>query len=399
MRVFLLLSLSFANLAHAQWTTGLYGTSFCPYKTTVGHALIDAGDEMSNARMQLWQTHHRIELKQNRLSAIESRLSDDQRSIAEVLRDGAEAAIEKHFARQSDPGGYQASCGAASFEEPENGLQASSEDLDAELMPIPREFCGQNKDGFVDHWSQFVREDGQMDDSVCENFIPPRLGHPTVGVIDQCRRGLKDLYAALNERNRLTGEIHDLQKSETEINHEVERVRDQAADGNYCPHCENARLGYAPVSDTFHKPLVTPETFPQQPYLARIPGYFGMTGGVYGALPGGMASGSFGCAGTNPGLLGNPFVSSQYNPLFASTPTLAGNPYIKQAPSEINGLYNSGFGPTFNALDNRRSSPVIAWKPWVEPKLPKLTEPDRSPASFGIAQPAPEFAPYSLQNH
>lgn len=400
MRGLLFAILSFTFTAHAQWTSGFYGANFCPYRVTVGQALISADDQLSNLRVRLWQTHHRMEWKRNRLGGVESRLSDAQRGIAEILRDGAESAIEKHFESQNDSTSYQASCASASFDEPEDGLPAAKEDLDEELTPIPREFCGRNQDGFVDHWSQFVRDDGRMDDSVCENFMPPRFGHPMIGDIEKCRRGLKDLYAMLSERKRISEEIGELKKTELALNRDVERLRDQAAEDNYCPHCENARLGYAPVSDTIHMPLTAPETFPHRPYLARMPGYFGMTGGVYGALPGGLASGAFGCAGTNPGVLGNPFVAADDNPFFSSGSTLSHNPYLRQSPSDANGLYNSGFGPSFNALNNWRSTPVIAWKPWVEPKLPRLAEPAlRSPASFGVARPASKAFPYSLQNH
>ena len=400
MRGLLFAILSFTSMARAQWTTGFYGANFCPYRVTVAHALIDADDQLTNLRMKLWQTQHRAELTQNRLSAIESRLSVAQRGIAEVLRDGAEAAIEKHFESQSDPGAYQASCGSASFEEPEGGLAATKEDLDETLTPVPREFCGQSKDGFVDHWSPFVREDGHMDDSVCENFIPPRLGHPLIGAIEQCRRGLRDLYSMLGDRRRLFEEIRDLQTVKLALDRDVERLRDQAAAGNYCPHCENARLGYVSVSDTVRQPLTAPKTFPAQPYLSRIPGYLGMSGGVYGALPGGIASGAFGCAGTNPGVLGNSFAAAAVDPFFISASALSGNPYLRQSPSDTNGLYNSGFGPSFNALDNRRSLPVTAWKPWVEPEFQQLAKPAaRSPASFGVIRPATKGFPYSLQNH
>jgi hypothetical protein len=241
-----------------------------------------------------------------------------------------------------------------------------------------------------------------VQERVCEYHIPARSSPPADANRAACLDGLRSYYELMDEKIQLETQIAELDGQLNGYERRFEQIQDQIAEGTYCPHCGNqatsqnngnmmnwiglgvqvlgalgnayqqrqqqqqqqqqmayyARLGYPPPMMPMRPPGMMPQqpmfpgqmAFPGNPYAAPTPGFMGMHNGVYGAMPGAMGPGAFGCQGTNPHGMGNPmgnpfdpFMNSQANPF--ANPYMQ-NPYM-QNPYMNNGMFNPGFGPGF----------------------------------------------------
>jgi hypothetical protein len=121
--------------------------------------------------------------------------------------------------------------------------------------------------------------------------------------------------------------------------------------------------------------------FPVGAYPAQVPGYMNVYNGFYGAMPGGIGQGGFGCMNNNPFAMANPFMPGMMP--FMGGPGLLANPYINPMMNPMMtgyahpmlGFLNSGGGPGWGA----------GYSPLLMPAMPVMRGPVPPPATpFGF---------------
>ncbi len=218
-----------------------------------------------------------------------------------------------------------------------------------------------------------------------------------------------------------------MQGQETRIG----RIHTEVSEGRYCATCSSERRGYStnstgdqmmdmvvplmvmgaallsssqrqrriaapPMLPAYgHGRQVPYRAFPARPYAAPMRGYYGMHNGVYGAVPGSIGRGAFGCNNSSPLALGDSMLGNDLSSIF-NGPSPFNSPHAApfMNPSANNRMFNPGFGPGFMPRLGG-NGPFMAPGPGGR-GAPALLSPIRArgpitqmPQRFGFGRPTP----------
>ena len=96
------------------------------------------------------------------------------------------------------------------------------------------------------------------------------------------------------------------------------------------------------------KAAVRPLRYPERPYLARLPHYYGVRQRTYGGVPGGIGRGAFaGCPGIAGLSVGGEFAAARPEFVDQSRAGLFGFEHPALDPRRANALFNPGYGADF----------------------------------------------------
>lgn len=295
---------------------------------------------------------------------------------------------------------------------PQPRSRATSSANDSGRIPVPSDFCnyGEKESKYRNNWQWVIAEDGKMMDDVCDYEIPLSSHPPETRARKACLHGLKKFYEKMADKERVEGEITalkdqqdqlrgQLQDQQDLIRDQKERYQDAMAEGGYCSYCQQLAMqqqmqtsaGVMPFMNNGYnlmsnynaaqrnymmgrpmpppqlpwrppgpgvirpgRPIVANPAYMTRPYASRIPGYAGVQPGLvpgqgfYGAGPGAMGPGTWGCQGTNMNGLGNTW-APEFMPFQNATANPWMNPYRTNPnqwnPAFNNGLLNPGYGP------------------------------------------------------
>lgn len=369
MRSIVVFPLLFISLnAQADWGRGLWGASNCNQRYEPAPQAYSANDELSNMRGQVNQDSRQIRELEDQLNRIPTRVEDARRRMSKVVSPEGLAAIEEHYSQRRDYDAYREGC-------------ASTSSPDANKVPIPNGFCYEDQN----LWNRVadMQTAGRVIEGICQAHIPPQSVRPAEADQRECIQGLKDYYSAQDERARLTQQISDLRRQVDGYNARIGRISTEVAEGRYCATCYSERRGYstnstgdqmmnmvAPLmvvgaallassqrqraqAPAFapaygNDPRVPYRAYPARPYAARVPGYYGVHNGVYGAAPGSIGQGAFGCNNTSPLSFGDASFGNDIMSIFSGpSPLSAPHAVPFMNPVATNRLFNPGFGPGF----------------------------------------------------
>jgi len=405
----------FAFSAHAfQFGTGMAPGMQCPYPYGPSNAAYSGDDEIRNLTGSLANAERKLERQEQKLKDLNQQISDARAKIQRVIKSStAIADIERHYKYKANPEDYSEVCGRREREErtasaggpganivhrPSRGAPLGGEE-DPGRYAVPSDFCR----GGINDWKYVVAEGGMVTDNICDYEIPLSSRRPAEERSEDCRQGLAEFYAKQAKREALEAEVRRLRESINAYNDDKERISDQIAEGTYNPYCNCQRRGQnnmgtgnfamnsiAILGALFNRqpqrqpvlvavprrgPPVMPyggypgqsqvtpfpgqQAYPGRPYAAPIPGYagvqpgYGPGNGVYGAAPGAIGQGAFGCQGTSPYSFGNP-LAANFDPFNNSQANPFANPYANDPFSPYgqnqnafgqNPLLNPGYGP------------------------------------------------------
>lgn len=386
--------------------------NLCPYPYGPAGGAMNGMDEVRNLEGRRNRTEQRVRQMKNRLSRLDGQIRRAKSDMRKVLSERTIQVVTEHRLYNRHADSYQQSCsravrraGGRSGYPPRGSRQASGR-RNHNLPPSPAEFCVEADGQIVNYWVEnFALDNGQVDPSICDRRIGDG-GWPEASSADSsaCRRGLKEYDELVAQKANLENDIGELEAKVRSYERKLDRIQDEISEGTYCMTGNCPRRGYATGSNTQNvlsiaamlaavgarmfnnsqrqpmmRPAVMPVVapgfgpmppmmrpapvmpynggFPAQPYAARIPGYMGIgPGNVYGAVPGAVGPGAFGCQGTNPLMAGGamapgmlPFMNgSNLNPFMGGN-NIFSNPYAAPFlnPAMQNGLFNPGYGPGF----------------------------------------------------
>lgn len=382
----------FSNAAFAQWGIGLSPGVMCNNRYGAARPAVNGNDEIMNLSGQLAARNQQIDALKQKRGRIDEYVTRAKKDMGAVLSGDAIAAIEMHRRYGYSFNSYQQSCGARPGPAPGRGTDPEMFDdaggrgtVNANLPPPPNGFCVQNPatGAYTNMWRKFVEDDGTVNREICDHLIAGLTKTREASAVDTCHQGMVDYYDRMAERERINDQIAKLDKEARTLERRLERIHDEITEGTYCPWCAAQRQGYTtgsgsnsimpliggiavlglamlahqqqgPVPSPYmmqpaFRPQIMPyggPGFPVNPYPAPIPGYMGMMGppgaATYGAVPGAMGQGAFGCNGSNPLAMGNPFGSPSVMPVFGGLQSPFNNPY---ANPQMNPMFNGGAGP------------------------------------------------------
>jgi hypothetical protein len=265
---------------------------------------------------------------------------------------------------------------------------------------------------YMNDWKHVIAEDGKMMDDLCDYEVPLSRHHPDASASRSCKHGLQKYYDKMAEREKVDAEVAALkeeldqlkdqeQEAQDKLRDRQEAYQDAIAEGQYCPYCAQLAMmqaqqrsaGVMPFMNSgfnimmnfnsaqrnymYGRPMPPPQmpwsrpiapavirpgqplapnpmAYQARPYAAPIRGFSGIQPGFapgqgfYGAGPGAMGPGTFGCQGTNMNGFGNP-MAPQFMPFQNATANPWGNPFAMNPnqwnPNFNNGLLNPGYGP------------------------------------------------------
>ena len=372
--------------ARAQYGIGLAGASQCPYGMQPASGSIDGRDERSNLNGLANADSALIVQKKQRLALLDEHLRKAKGLMREVLTENTVRAIDEHYVYRRDRGSYQDCRFSGSGQ---NGPAYAMPGVDSgSLIPTPDDFCfrGNSKLPPRNTWWDFADDKGLFSLTVCDFNIPGFVGKPGQQRSQSCRAGMREYYEVMSEKLKIETEIAQLDANRRVYERNYGVVNDRIAEGGACPYCALQRRGYAQASTAdsimpmvgmlamvglsmalrpnqppMGGPMMGPPgmyagpgggAFPGRPYPGMVPGYMGVTNGMYGAVPGGMGVGGFGCAGSNPYALGNPY-GQMATPFMNGTANPWVNPYANNAlvnPSLQNPMLMPGYGPGYGPM-------------------------------------------------
>jgi len=413
MRILLSLLLMFTQSGYAfQFGTGMAPGMQCPYNYGPSGAAYQGNDEIRNLAGQLSTAERRLEQKEQRLRAMNAEINQAKAKIRRVIKStSALSEIERHYKYKANPEDYSRACGrrertasvggqSANVVHRPSRSGAAAGDEDPGRYAVPSDFC-QNG---VNDWQHVVAEDGMVLDTICEYEIPLSRNRPDESRSSECREGLDEYYARMGKKEALEQEVRALKEKVNAYNENKERIQDEIAEGTYCPYCNSQRrgqnqmgtgnfamMGVALLGALFNRqqqrpppqpmlvrvprmqppgvlpmrpggppqvmPFPGPAAYPGRPYAAAPMRGFPMVHpgsgpgrGIYGAAPGGIGPGAFGCQGTSPYSFGNP-LAPQFMPFQNGGASPFANPHMNgnlfgqgQFPGQ-HPLLNPGFGP------------------------------------------------------
>jgi hypothetical protein len=413
--------------AHAQFGIGMSPGMQCPYPYAPGNGAINGNDEIANLQGQMRATRQRIDARKERLSRINGNVTRAKAGMGKVLSSGAITAIDEHCRYTRNAADYQSECSAPDRSASAGGedvdavnLPGSSVDVGGDgLTPVPAIYCYK---GTKNVWASLVGDGGRMGDSVCDYKVPFTASKPNDTQRSACVDGLHSYYEAMDEKVQLETEIAELDGQLDGYEKRMSQIQDQITEGTYCPQCNNqrrslsnggtmdwlgagvavlgllgnmyqqnqqrqmqqqqmqymARLGYPPGMMPMQRPPMMgpmmggpqmfpgPSAFPGNPYSAPMPGFMGMNNGMYGMGPGSMGPGAFGCQGTSPMGMQNPY-ANPFDPFMNSQANPFANPYMNNGmnPYMQNPMFNPGYGPGFMPmLGNGMQNPYMMNNPY-----------------------------------
>ncbi len=414
--------LVFSFSAAADWGTGQYGATNCNQPYEPAPQSYAASDELANIRGQMSRDSQALRQKEADLNRIHPRIDEARRRMRQVVSPEAMTAVEEHHAQRRDRNAYREQCG------PNPGG-------DANQVPVPQGFCHETAGTppeYENDWDAFYvhpSESGRVTDAICKGYAPRRTGQPAQPDQEACLAGLRDFYAAMEDRRRLNDEIADLRARVKGYESQIGRITTEVSEGRYCATCTSERRGYSTNSTgdqtiNMIQPLIAmgaallsrsqqqqrqpppmiaggPQpyrAYPARPYAARMPGYNGVHNGVYGGVPGSIGRGAFACNNTSPMAFGDPMFGNDIPSIFGG-PSPINAPYAApfMNPTAQNRLFNSGFGPSFSPRLGGNAPLVRPYQqafnrpgamPWQN-RLPQTQMPNR----FGLGN-APVTAPW-----
>lgn len=366
-----------SSSVHADWGRGLWGGSNCNQRYEPAPQAYSANDELSNMRGQVAQDNREIRNLEAQLNRIPERIEAARRRMTRVVSPEGFAAIEEHYSQRREHDAYRKGC-------------APTANADANKVPVPNGFCYENpqadreEERYVDLWDRVADMDrpGRVIDSICQRHIPVQGVLPSEADQRECTQGLNDYYSAQDEKARLTQQIAELRRRVEGYDARIGRISRDVTESGYCASCFSERRGYstnstgdqmmdmvvplmvvgaAMLSSSQRQrsppalvpayggdPQVPYRAYPARPYAARVPGYYGVHNGVYGAAPGSIGRGAFGCNNSSPlsfgdSSFGNDLMSIFNGPSPFNSPHAA--PFMN--PVATNRLFNPGFGPGF----------------------------------------------------
>lgn len=383
MRLAILTILFSATSAWAQWGIGLAGASQCPYSYRPGAGAINGNDEISNLKGKLTASNHKVDQLRDQLKQLNRRLNNAKSDMRQVLSEGEIRVIEEHHTYNRSVSEYRATeCSGASA--PSSGgvldeLAGNTSSSNAGGLPTPGEFCPPYGGKRLNLWTRFALDGGQVSASVCD-YTAGFTARADATRAGNCKEGLRTFYEYSDRKTRLETQISQATEEARDFKRKLERINDEIAEGTYCPYCAAQRRGYSTSSSSSSltnsiipmvgilamaalgggqnrqpaPPQMMPfqGAYPANPYPAVTPGYMGVTNGMYGALPGGIGAGAFGCQGTSPYALSNPYAAPVNPFLNGMQQNPFSNPYANpfMNPTQQNSMFLPGFGPGFGPV-------------------------------------------------
>ncbi|NJM09756.1 MAG: hypothetical protein HC883_02340 [Bdellovibrionaceae bacterium] len=314
--------------------TGMAPGMQCPYNYAPANSAYRGDDEIRNLGGQLSTAERRLQLKEQKLAAMNADIAAARSKIKRVIKSpSALSDIERHYKYKAHPDDYSRACGRSertasaggqgvNVNRPSRGTVASGEE-DPGRYAVPSDFC----QGGVNDWQHVVAEDGMVLDSICEYEVPLSRNRPDEARSEACKEGLSQYYDRMAKRESLEAEVRALRQKVNSHNEDKERIQDQIAEGTYCPYCNSQRrgqnqmgtgnfamMGVGPVGALFSRqqqrqpqpvlvrvprtgapgvlpmqpgaggapsvmPFPGPAAFPGRPYAAPMPGYTGVMPG------------------------------------------------------------------------------------------------------------------------
>jgi hypothetical protein len=417
------LSFAAATAAHAQFSIGLSPGMQCPTQMRAGQGAVNGSDEINNLRGRLNHDNQEIERKKHILDSLNSEINKDRDDMRTVLNGRVVDSIVEHRRYKRNLADYQdcnwdgqtASAGNGSVDVVLPGGGASGDGGgDSNRIPPPQDFCF--RPSKHNTWDQLAQDNGTVSDRVCEYNVGSWRGQPNGTNSSRCKDGLKDFYRLMDDKAQLETDIAQLDADGRNCERQLNRIQDEIAEGTYCPTCHHS--DYTPNSSSsgsvvnsllpmagvlltaglnYYKqeqqrkqmerqrfllnaglmrgyPVMPgPGAYPSNAYPAITPGYMNVRNGYYGALPGGVGQGAFGCQGTNPAF-DSPFAQSQAPFLDNGGDSLFTNPFqnMLNNPSMQNSMLMPGVGPGFlpllgNGLQNQFGvNPMFGQDPMLQ---------------------------------
>lgn len=268
-------------------------------------------------------------------------------------------------------------------------------------------FCYGDQGHERNYWANFALDNGQVNPSVCDYNFPRayRTENFTSKDIHDCEDAIGDYYENAKDKRDLEDEISQMKSDVRALDRQIDEANDRdpsdryantGTEGTYCAQCAAAARGYQNQSllssiiggvaslggaylnyraqrdaskdavklvkynidqrSQLGWPTTAQDsamalwqarnmTWPSQGYASRIPGYMGVYNGMYGAVPGGIGTGAFGCAGTNPYMMMNPYQSMMlpYNNMGSNLFGYPNSMTMGQFPSQFMGAGPWGF--------------------------------------------------------
>ena len=156
-KLFVLLLLScFATAAQAQFGTGLYPGTSCPYPYSPAPGAFNGGDETSNLKGRAAIRQNEIDQLKRRLAVFDNYIQKDRAKIEQVLTKGAMEAIDMHYEHNYSVASYQGRCGGRGLKPNQRLVTVELPDAPATTAAVddnqvapPAEFCyrGQSECG------------------------------------------------------------------------------------------------------------------------------------------------------------------------------------------------------------------------------------------------------------
>lgn len=436
----ILILMVFTGAAHAQWGIGLVPSAQCPYGYGPGAGAVSGRDEIANLTGKYNAARNELDAIQEELDAYDEKLSQARSDMGRVLPGSAIRGIEEHnqFKRgyydyyncPANPTTASASGTGVAVTLPRRGAGANPGGSDGSSSAVypPEDFCYRGDGGKpYNAWADFVQDGGGFSEDVCNYNIPSFRGVPDSERARDCKQGLRDYYRYISRKRKLETRRAQLDAQCRALERRLNRIDEEIAEGTYCPYCAAQRRGYSTGSLTESiipmvgmlamaafggnqnrgpRPMMVPRpappfmpfpgpgAYPGNPYPAVTPGYMGVNNGVYGALPGGIGPGGFGCGGTSP-MFGNPY-SPGPQPFLNSTNNPFGNPYSSPLmnPAMQNPLFMPGFGPGFGPVLGNGVNGYNPYDPFGNPYGNAFG----NPYMAGNNPYAPSVLPYLNQN-
>lgn len=369
--IFLVITLMFLQQARAQFSGSFAPATMCPWPMQPASGAYHEDDEEDRQKKYERDLKRRVKEQQSKLEKIDRELEELQGNIDRRLQPEISSKVVEHIQLGGNPGDYHRDCAAQTAASA--GSTASNVPLpNGDVAPANPNGTGQSEtaslpvDRFCEGplaaaWSRNIQANGRVNPGICREssqlVVRPGSSSSASACSDALNRYMS-LYERRNEQERRLAEAReDLDDFEFgDVDSDIEgdcigcKKRGNGmstASGNQwmnllgtviqvgVPALQNyltnkqwqktyraahtyevdncSRLGY-PSQFCYGQYSLAQRWLghAQRPYPSPMPGYFGSYNGMYGAVPGGIGSGAFGC---NPG---------GYNPM--GMPTLGGIP-------------------------------------------------------------------------
>jgi hypothetical protein len=429
--IFAAISLLFIHQAKAQFMMNSVA-GMCPYQMQPMNAAYNVADEKDRAKQTEKTLKKRAKAIQKKISDIDKRIESLQADIDGRLQPDVSAKAIEHMQLGGNASDYHRDCqaaqaasaGSTASDVPVSNANAADANpgataqADTNSQPVDK-FC---EGPLAAAWSRNIQSQGRVNPGICRETSQLVVRPGSSAYTAKCTSAI-NRYASLYETRRKQEKLLAEAEKDVDDFEFGDYDGDSDTEGGRCIECEKHKnaggssnqwmgvlntllqVGVPALSNymtqqSWQKTYTAAHTYEvdncsrlgypiqmcsgqyslanrymghiQQPYPSMMPGYFGSYNGMYGAVPGAIGTGAYGC---NPGgmnsygmpTLGNNIMGyNPYNPYnpYGNTGAPAILPYGSTSP------LLGGQGPWGNAYGNAPAVlPYQAGAPGYSPYL------------------------------